>query len=150
MTRRGDSKWVVAQPKKKSLRFPWRLGRHVLFSRQALKYITSLLFYCSFFKKTHKRKQDFLVASPVPSQWTILNISNYIVIMCTSSEQTLGKCAPSMAQTIISKCRRTWGRELRIGVLHRTLEPRLSVWDCVPENIIDAHLKDAVYEARFG
>ncbi|MCJ1348843.1 hypothetical protein MMC31_007076 [Peltigera leucophlebia] len=48
-----------------------------------------------------------------------------------------------MAQTIISKCSRIWSQELRIGVLHRSLEPRLSVWDCVPEHIIDAHVKDA-------
>ena len=69
--------------------------------------------------------------------------------MCDSSEKTLGKCVPSMAQTIISKCSRVWSQERRIGVLHRTLEPRLSVWDCVPEHIIDAHVKDAVHEARF-
>lgn len=44
-------------------------------------------------------------------------------------------------------CNRTWSRERRIGVLLRSIEPPLSVWDCVPEYVIDAHLKDAVYEA---
>lgn len=46
-------------------------------------------------------------------------------------------------------CSRTWGQERRIGVLLRAIEPPLSIWDCVPENIIDAHLNDAVYQARF-
>lgn len=53
-----------------------------------------------------------------------------------------------MAQSIVSMCSRTWSQERRIGVLHRSLDPRLSVWDCVPECVIDAHLKDAVYEGQ--
>lgn len=54
-----------------------------------------------------------------------------------------------MAETIISMCSRTWSQERRIGVLLRTIEPPLSIWDCIPEQIFDAHLKDAVYKARF-
>lgn len=54
-----------------------------------------------------------------------------------------------MAETIISMCSRTWNQERRIGVLLRTIETPLSVWDCIPEQIFDAHLKDAVYKARF-
>lgn len=110
------------------------------------------LFRCSFWTKnsqTQERNQDFQFAIPTPSQWTNIKISNHISTMCTLSEQTLGKCVPSMTQTIISKCSRTWSRERRNGVLHRSLEPRLSVWDCVPEHIIDAQVKDAVHEARF-
>lgn len=61
-----------------------------------------------------------------------------------SNEQTSGKCVPDMAQSIISLCSRTWNRERGVSVLHRSLEPHLSVWDCVPESIIDAYLKDAV------
>lgn len=67
--------------------------------------------------------------------------------MCTSKEQTSGKSDSKIAQSIISMCNRTWSRERRIGVLLRSIEPPLSVWDCVPEYIVDAHLKDAVYEA---
>lgn len=69
--------------------------------------------------------------------------------MCTSQEVSLGKSVCNMAQSIISMCSRTWGQERRIGVLLRAIEPPLSIWDCVPENIIDAHLNDAVYQARF-
>lgn len=65
--------------------------------------------------------------------------------MCTSREETLGKGDPSIAQSIISKCSSTWSQERRISVLHRTLEPRISVWDCVPEHIIDTQLRDTVY-----
>lgn len=65
--------------------------------------------------------------------------------MCTVKEPiSAGKSDPDMAQSIISLCNRTWMRERRIGVLHRSLVPHLSVWDCVPENVIDSHLKDAV------
>lgn len=69
--------------------------------------------------------------------------------MSNSEEVSPGKGVSNMAQSIISMCRRTWSQERRIGVLLRAIEPPLSVWDCVPESIIDAHLKDAVYEARF-
>lgn len=66
--------------------------------------------------------------------------------MCTP-KQISGKCVPAMAQAIISMCSRTWSQERRISVLLRTIEPPLSVWDCVPEQVIDAQLKDAVYKA---
>lgn len=69
--------------------------------------------------------------------------------MMSTSNQISGKCVPTMAETIISMCSRTWNQERRIGVLLRTIETPLSVWDCIPEQIFDAHLKDAVYKARF-
>lgn len=56
-----------------------------------------------------------------------------------------GENAPDMAQSIISLCSRTWSREHSIGALHRSLKPHLSVWDCVPEHVIDSQLKDAVF-----
>ena len=47
-----------------------------------------------------------------------------------------------MAKSIISMCSWTWRQ------LHRISEGPFSVWDSVPEYVIDAHSKDAVYEAR--
>lgn len=66
--------------------------------------------------------------------------------MCTVKEGQIsaGKSDPDMAQSIISLCNLTWRRERRIGVLHRSLVSHLSVWDCVPEHVIDSQLKDAV------
>lgn len=71
------------------------------------------------------------------------------IAMMSTSNQLSGKCVPTMAETIISMCSRTWNQERRIGVLLRTIETPLSVWDCIPEQLFDAHLKDAVYKARF-
>ena len=108
---------------------------------------------CSIALSSRKTKYTGEIKIPNCNSHSIavdnISIGNYLVIMCTSSEQTAGKRVPNMAGSIISKCSRTWSQERRIGVLHRSLEPRLSVWDCVPEHIIDAHLKDAVYEARY-
>ena len=67
--------------------------------------------------------------------------------MYTSTMQISRKSDCNIAESIISMCSRTWSQERRIGVLLRTIEPPLSVWDCVPECVIDAHLKDAVNEA---
>ena len=65
--------------------------------------------------------------------------------MCTVNGLiSAGKSVPDIAQSIISMCSRTWSRERRIGVLHRSLEPHLSVWECVPEHVIDSQLTDAV------
>lgn len=123
-------------------------GRHNI-----VKYIIGLLFCCPFLsKKTHTRKR-------VSNFWNrnfhlhrsehFISIGNSIVTMCTSQEETLGKGVPSIAQSIISKCSRTWSQERRISVLDRTLNPHISVWDCVPEHTVDTQLKDTVYEVRF-
>lgn len=58
-------------------------------------------------------------------------------------EQKYGKSILTMAGLIISLCRRTWSQERRIGVL-----PYGTLWDCVPEHVIDAQLEDTVYEGQ--
>lgn len=73
------------------------------------------------------------------------NCDSDIKMRTSNKEQMSGKCTPDMAQSIIEMCNRTCSRERRIGVLYRSLEPRLSVWDCVPESIIDTLLQDAVF-----
>ena len=111
------------------------------------KYIISFQFYCSFSKNTQgKSKFPNCNSHSIAVDKLILAIA---FKMCTSSEEVLRRRnVPKIAESIISMCSRTWSQERRIGILHESLEPRLSVWDCVPEHVIDAHLKDAVYEGQ--
>lgn len=116
-----------------------------LFSRRL--YIIDFL--TLFFPKKHTRATKISNPNSYFIPMDNFEVGKHIATMCVSSQESSGKSVSSMAKSIISMCSRTWSQERRNGVLLRIIESPLSVWDCVPEYVIDSHLKDAVYEARF-